>query len=119
MEKKMAAGCSFFLTQPIFSDTDVERIQWLKERTGAKILAGILPPVSLKNASFIRNEMAGMHVPDEILAKYRQDMTREEGEMAGAEIAKELMQKLDPYVDGYYFMLPFNRVGLIERIFNQ
>lgn len=117
MEKKMAAGCSFFLTQPIFSDTDVERIQWLKERTGAKILAGILPPVSLKNASFIRNEMAGMHVPDEILAKYRADMTREEGEMAGAEIAKELMQKLDPYVDGYYFMLPFNRVGLIERIF--
>lgn len=119
MEKKMAAGCSFFLTQPVFSDTDVERIQWLKERTGAKILAGILPPVSLKNASFIRNEMAGMNVPDEVLCKYRADMTREEGEAAGAEIAKALMKKLDPVVDGYYFMLPFNRVSLIERIFSE
>ncbi len=119
MEKKMEAGCSFFLTQPIFSDTDVERIKWLKERTGAKILAGILPPVSLKNASFIRNEMAGMNVPDEVLAKYRADMTREEGEAAGAEIARELMRKLDPVVDGYYFMLPFNRVSLIKRIFSE
>ncbi len=118
MEKKMEAGCSFFLTQPIFSDADVERIQWLKERTGARILAGILPPVSLKNASFIRNEMAGMNVPDEVMEQYRPDMTREEGEAAGAEIAKALMQKLNPYVDGYYFMLPFNRVSLIERIFS-
>ncbi|MBQ7863325.1 MAG: bifunctional homocysteine S-methyltransferase/methylenetetrahydrofolate reductase [Lachnospiraceae bacterium] len=116
MEKKMAAGCSFFLTQPIFSDTDVERIKWLKERTGAKILAGILPPVSLKNANFIRNEMAGMNVPDEVIERYRPDMTREEGEIAGAEIAKGLMKKLDPFVDGYYFMLPFNRVSLMERI---
>ncbi len=119
MEKKMAAGCSFFLTQPIFSDTDVERIAWLRERTGAKILAGILPPVSLKNASFIRNEMAGMNVPDEIMARYHADMTREEGEAAGAEIARELMEKLNSHVDGYYFMLPFNRVSLIERIFSR
>lgn len=117
MEKKLAAGCSFFLTQPVFSDTDVERIKWLKERTGAKILAGILPPVSFKNASFIRNEMAGMNVPDEIMERYHTDMSREEGEQTGAEIARELMQKLDPYVDGYYFMLPFNRVSLMERIF--
>jgi len=116
MEKKMAAGCSFFLTQPVFSDMDVERIKWLKERTGAKILAGILPPVSLKNASFIRNEMAGMNVPDEVLQRYRADMSREEGEIIGAEIARELMCKLDTYVDGYYFMLPFNRVSLMGRI---
>jgi len=119
MEKKMAAGCSFFLTQPVFADTDIERIKWLKERTGAKILAGILPPVSLKNASFIRNEMAGMNVPDEVLQKYRADMSREEGEAVGAAIAKELMKKLAPFVDGYYFMLPFNRVGLMERILSE
>ena len=46
-------------------------------------------------------------------------MSREEGEAAGAEIAKQLMKKMDPFADGYYFMLPFNRVGLMERIFNK
>ena len=47
------------------------------------------------------------------------DMTREEGEAAGAKIARELMKKLAPVVDGYYFMLPFNRVSLMERIFGE
>ena len=117
MEKKMAAGCSFFLTQPIFSKEDVERIAWLSKRTGAKILGGILPPVSLKNALFIKNEMAGMNVPEEVIALYHADMSREEGEMVGARVAKDVMKALEPYVAGYYFMLPFNRVGLIERIF--
>ncbi len=116
MEKKMAAGCGFFLTQPIYSKEDVERIAWLKERTGAKILGGILPPVSLKNALFIKNEMAGMNVPDEVIAMYRADMTREEGEETGAKVAKDVMRALEPYVAGYYFMLPFNRVSLMERI---
>lgn len=119
MRKKMEAGCSFFLTQPIFSEENVKQIARLKELTGAKILGGILPPVSLKNAMFIKNEMAGMDIPEEVLERYHAEMTREEGEQVGAEIARELMRKLDPYVDGYYFMLPFNRVSLIERIFSE
>lgn len=119
MKKKTEAGASFFLTQPIFSAADIERIAWLKEHTGAKIIGGLLPPVSKRNALFIRNEMAGMDIPDEILSKYRDDMTREEGEEAGACIARQIMKQLEPYVAGYYFMLPFNRVGLMERIFKK
>jgi len=119
MQKKMAAGCSFFLTQPIFSEENVKQIARLKELTGAKILGGILPPVSLKNAMFIKNEMAGMDIPEEVLGRYHAEMTREEGELVGAALAKELMKQLDPFVDGYYFMLPFNRVSLIERIFSE
>ncbi|MGN0505333.1 MAG: bifunctional homocysteine S-methyltransferase/methylenetetrahydrofolate reductase [Lachnospiraceae bacterium] len=119
IRRKQEAGASFFLTQPIFSKEDVERIAWLKEQTGANIIGGILPPVSKRNALFIRNEMAGMNIPDEILACYRDDMTREEGEETGARIAKQVMEQLAPYVAGYYFMLPFNRVGLIERIFRR
>ncbi len=119
MKKKIEAGASFFLTQPIFSAADIERIAWLKERTGAKIIGGLLPPVSKRNALFIRNEMAGMDIPDEVLNKYHDSMTREEGEEAGARIASQIMKQLEPYVAGYYFMLPFNRVGLLERIFKE
>ncbi len=117
MEKKMVAGCPFFMTQPIFSEENIKQIAWLKERTGAKILGGILPPVSLRNALFIKNEMAGMDIPDNIVERYKENFTREEGELVGAEIAKELMKKLEPFVDGYYFMLPFNRVSLMNKIF--
>lgn len=116
MQKKMEAGCTMFLTQPIYSDEDVERIAYLKEKSGGKILCGIMPLVSYKNAMFMANEMPGIHVPKEVVKRYSVDMTREEGEAAGIAIAKEMVEKLWNIADGFYFMTPFNRAGMIARL---
>lgn len=116
MDKKMAAGASYFLTQPIYSDEGIERIHLLKERTGAKILCGIMPLVSYTNACFIKNEFAGIEVPDEVVNRYHKDMSREEAEIVAANLANELIEKLWEIADGFYFMLPFNRVSLMDKI---
>ncbi|MFT4143975.1 MAG: bifunctional homocysteine S-methyltransferase/methylenetetrahydrofolate reductase [Mobilitalea sp.] len=116
MRRKMEAGASYFLTQPVYSLEDVRRIEELKERTGAKILCGIMPLISYRNACFIKNEISGINVPEEIVARYHPDMSKEEAEQAGAAIAIEVMDMLDKVADGYYFMLPFNRVSLMEKI---
>lgn len=116
MEKKIAAGAKYFLTQPIFSEEDIEKIKIVKEKTNTKILCGLMPLISYRNASFIKNEILGIHVPDEVLERFHPDMTREEGEAVGVEIVREVMRKLEPFADGYYFMLPFNRVHLVEQI---
>lgn len=42
-------------------------------------------------------------------------MSKEEAEWVGADIASEIIEKLSPFADGYYFMLPFNRVRLMEK----
>lgn len=119
MQSKMERGCSFFLTQPVYCDEDVERLAQLREMTGAKIMGGIMPLVSRKNALFIANEMPGMHVPQNILDAYQPKMTREEYEAVAVRISVEIAEKLAPVVDGFYFMTPFNRVGLICRIVEQ
>lgn len=116
MEKKIAAGASYFLTQPIFSREDIEKIRTIKEKLDTKIVCGIMPLISYRNASFIKNEMYGIDVPDEVMAQFSPDMTREEGEAAGIGVAKSVMEQLDSIADGYYFMLPFNRVHLMEQI---
>jgi homocysteine S-methyltransferase len=116
MQRKIEAGATYFLTQPIFSKEEADRIRYIKERVDAKILCGIMPLVSYRNASFIKNELTGIIVPDEIVARYRPDMTKEEAELTGARIAGEIMEMLDPVADGYYFMLPFNRVSLMDKI---
>jgi len=116
IHKKMEAGAEFFFTQPVFSKNDVEILKRIKAETGARILCGIMPLVSLKNATFIKNEMTGIHVTDEILAKFRSDMTKEEGETVGVTIAKEVMEMTKDVVDGYYFTIPFNRVYLLKEI---
>jgi methionine synthase / methylenetetrahydrofolate reductase(NADPH) len=116
MERKIKAGAKYFLTQPIYSSEDIERIAQIKKRVDTKILCGIMPLVSYRNANFIKNEITGIHVPDEIVARYNPDMTKEEAEVVGASIANELIVSLNPFADGYYFMLPFNRVSLMSKI---
>lgn len=116
MEEKIAQGCRYFLTQPIYTDEDVERIWYIRKRVDTKILCGIMPLVSYKNALFVKNEMPGMYVSDEIVMRYHPDMTREEAEKTAIAICVETAEKLMDTADGFYFMPPFNRTGLICRI---
>ena len=116
MQKKCEAGASFFLTQPIYSDEDIERIRYIKSRIDTKIICGIMPLVSYRNAVFMKNEITGINVPDEIIAQYDKDMSREEAQAVGVRIAAEIAEKLGEIADGYYFMVPFNRAGMIAEI---
>ncbi|HJD47322.1 MAG TPA: bifunctional homocysteine S-methyltransferase/methylenetetrahydrofolate reductase [Candidatus Mediterraneibacter norfolkensis] len=116
MEKKCEAGASFFLTQPVYSDEDIERIRYIKSRIDTKIICGIMPLVSYRNAVFMKNEITGINVPDEIIEQYDKDMSREEAQAVGVRIAAEIAEKLGEIADGYYFMVPFNRAGMIAEI---
>ena len=116
MKRKIDAGAKYFLTQPIYTNEDIDRIAKIKERIDTKILCGIMPLVSYRNANFVKNEISGIHIPDSIVNRYQPDMTKEEAEIVGAAIANEVIQKLNPIADGYYFMLPFNRTSLLDKI---
>lgn len=119
MKQKIEMGCSMFLTQPVYSGEDMERIAYIKEHTDTKIICGIMPLVSYRNAMFIANEMPGIRVPEEVISRYRPDMTREEGEEAGIACALSIAEGLKNIADGYYFITPFNRASMIAGIMQQ
>ena len=75
-----------------------------------------MPLVSYRNALFMKNEITGIHVPDEIIAQYTKDMSREEAQAAGVRIAAGIAGKLGEIADGFYFMVPFNRAEMIAEI---
>lgn len=114
--RKMEAGAQFFFTQPVFRREDADRVHRIKKETGARILCGIMPLISRRNAMFMKNEIAGIAVTDELIARYPEHGTREEGEAVGVAIAREVMEYTRDFVDGYYFSFPFNRVYLLEEI---
>ncbi len=116
MCKKCAAGADYFLTQPIYSNDDIARIQYVKTKVDTKVLCGIMPLVNYRNAMFVKNELSGIQVPDEIIARYDEHMSREESEQVGITIALETVAKLRDIADGYYFMVPFNRASMICKI---
>lgn len=114
--KKMDAGAEFFFTQPIFTEKEADRLRQIKEETNARILCGIMPLISQKNALFIQNEMAGMNVTEEIVRRYDGAVTRQDGERQGILLAKDIMKMTKDFADGYYFSIPFNRSYLLEDI---
>lgn len=119
VQKKMEAGAEFFLTQPVFTAEDAERLRRVKEETGARILCGIMPLVSRKNALFMKNEISGVNVTDEVIDRYPENADREDGENVGVELAKEMIAATRDFADGYYFSFPFNRTYLLKRIIEE
>ena len=115
--EKLENGMSGFLTQPVLSEQAVENLRRTRETLGerAKILAGIMPVVSQRNAIFMENEVNGIHVAEEIVEAFA-GLDREQGEALGLEISLKMAREALPYADGFYLMTPFNRVALMERL---
>ena len=116
-KEKLENGMSGFLTQPVLSAQAVENLKKSRETLGAdaKILAGIMPVVSQRNAIFMENEINGIHVEDWIIEKFA-GLDRAQGEELGLAISLEMAKAALPYADGFYLMTPFNRVALMERL---
>ena len=115
LEKKIASGAGCVLTQPVFSEDVIPALKAARDK-GIKVLVGIMPMVSYRNASFMKNEVPGITIPDELVARFRPDMSREEASSVGITIATELALKMRPYADGFYFITPFNRAEIICSI---
>ena len=115
--EKLENGMSGFLTQPVLSAQAVENLKKARETLGerAKILAGILPVVSQRNAIFMENEVNGIHVDAAIIDRFA-ELDRAAGEELGIEISVQAAKAALPYADGFYLMTPFNRVALMERL---
>ena len=116
-KEKLENGMSGFLTQPVLSAQAVDNLRKTRETLGAdaKILAGIMPVVSQRNAIFMENEINGIHVEDWIIEKFA-GLDRAQGEELGLAISLEMAKAALPYADGLYLMTPFNRVALMERL---
>ena len=115
--EKLENGMSGFLTQPVLSAQAVENLRKARQTLGerAKILAGIMPVVSQRNAIFMENEINGIHVEEDIIQRFA-GLDREQGEALGLEVSMQMAREALPYADGFYLMTPFNRVALMERL---
>ena len=114
-EKKIANGVSVLFTQPVLSKRGLENLQWARKELPVKLLGGIMPVVSYRNAMFMSNEMAGIEIEEEIIARYK-DKDREESEALALEISRQIVDEISDSVDGYYVITPFKRVALVLKI---
>jgi len=112
LEKKLAAGARFVLTQPIFDLMVLERLVAVTRPLGVPVLVGLMPLVSERNAEFLHNEVPGIMLPDEVRRRMR-GTGGAAGIRSGMEICRELLEAgKKAGVGGYYLIPPFGRVEL-------
>ena len=118
---KVEAGAEYSITQPVF---DVEQLESFLARLDGKripIIAGIWPLVSLRNAEFLANEVPGVTVPPHIIERMRRanEKSKEHGVQEGIAIAREMLERVRPSVQGVQVSAPFGKVELALEVFRE
>ncbi len=114
-EKKIAAGMSCLLTQPVMDEASLQNLRLAKERLDVAILAGIMPVVSYNNARFINNEVAGISVPDSLIERYRVADKADYANIA-VDFALERAKAASEISDGYYIITSLRRADIVCEI---
>ncbi len=116
--EKARNGVCGFLTQPVLTREAMENLKLARRTLDARILGGIIPVVSYRNAVYMNNEVSGITVDEAVTARY-EGLDRAAGEELATEISVAVARETAPYVDGYYMITPFGRTGLVRRILEE
>jgi len=118
-EWKVEAGAEYAITQPVFDVSQLEKFLRTIEHTRIPIVAGIWPLVSHRNAEFLANEVPGVVVPSAIIERMRaaSAKSKEHGVAEGIAIAREMLERVRPHVQGVQVSAPFGKVELALEVF--
>jgi homocysteine S-methyltransferase len=108
--QKVEAGAEFAITQPVFDPDALLRFLDEVEQFGIPIIAGIWPLVSYRNASFMRNEVPGVVVPDAVMERMASVKSREEQLAMGIQIARESVARVRDRAAGIQVSAPFGNI---------
>ena len=118
-EWKVDAGAEYAITQPVFDPAQLEAFLRKIEHVRIPIVAGIWPLVSVRNAEFLANEVPGVTVPDEIITRMRRanEKSKDHAIAEGIAIAREMLERVRPEVQGVQVSAPFGKVELALQVF--
>ena len=104
MERKVAAGAEYFQTQAVYEPEKFIQFMEKAKQFGVPVQLGIVIPKSAGMAKFMNDNVAGIHVPDEMLAELRADKEKTKAGITGIEIAARIIKECKPYCQGVHIM---------------
>ncbi len=108
---KVEAGAEFAITQPVFNTDALLRFLDAVQDLNIPILAGIFPLASLRNATFMKNEVPGVVVPDAIIERMAKGSSKEDQRQIGIDIAREAVAAIRSRLAGIQVSAPLGNVG--------
>ncbi len=114
---KLEHGVDGFLTQPVHSLRALNNLKIARQELSGRIIGGVMPIVSHRNACYMNSEISGISISDEIISKY-EGLDKEASSRLAISLTTEIAQSMADFVDGYYMITPFMRTDLICEIMN-
>lgn len=106
LEKKIASGADYVMTQPVYDPELIVRLSEATKHLDIPIFIGIMPLASGRNAEYLHNEVPGIQLSDEVRERMA-GLEGEEGRAMGVTIGKELLDVATKHFNGIYLMTPF------------
>ena len=104
MERKVMAGADYFQTQAVFEPEKFIKFMERAKQFGKPVQLGVIIPKSVGMCKFMNNNVAGVHVPDEMLEELRADKEATKAGITGVEIAARIIRECRPYCQGVHIM---------------
>jgi len=109
MEKKVKAGAQFFQTQAVYEPKKFETFMKRAGKFGVPVMVGIVLLRSVAMARFMNKNVAGVHVPDELI----NELDKAENKVQKSiEIAARLINQMKGMCQGVHIMA----IGLEARV---
>lgn len=114
-EWKVQAGAEYVVTQPVFDLDLLEAFMKRTEQFKIPFIAGIWPLTSFRNAEFMVNELR-VPVPEPYMERMRRADSAEKARAEGVAIAREMVERCRPLVQGVQLSAPFGRYAMAIEV---
>lgn len=113
-ERKLEMGADFAVTQAAYDPDLFARVLDRIGPLSVPLLLELMPLQSYKNAEFIHNELAGVHLPLDVLERMK--AAGGDAVEVGLEIARDTFRALRDRVNGVYIVPAFDRFSAAARL---
>ena len=104
MERKVMAGADYFQTQAVFEPEKFIKFMEKAKQFGKPVQLGVIIPKNAGMCKFMNRNVAGVHVPDEMINALAADKERAKAGITGVEIAAQIIRECKPYCQGVHIM---------------
>ncbi len=113
LAKKVAAGSSFVVTQPVYDEKTAYAIHKATKNIKVPVIMGVLPLLSYRHSMFLHQKVAGIAIPDPVMSQIKKS---DEPIQEGIRQSKKMLELAKSLFSGACLMPPFERFDILTEI---
>jgi 5,10-methylenetetrahydrofolate reductase len=104
MERKVKAGAEYFQTQAVYEPEKFISFMEKAKQFGVPVQLGIVIPKNAGMAKYMNANVAGISVPDSMIAELQADKEKTKAGITGVEISARIIRECKSYCQGVHIM---------------